>query len=668
MGVRLKVYVALVNRVDGIRERYHKKRGMVTGVGRVRAWGYLLWLNFAYYVLRMHRIGVSGEFAVYEGKKLYARGSESGISKREEPEELAGRLAAYDVVSFDVFDTLIFRVVSKPEDLFYFVGKDLDYLDFYGIRKEMEGKARQERFKKAGDWEITFEELYGGLERECGIAKEEGMRAELEAECRYCFANPYMKRVVEALRKAGKRMVVTSDMYLGEKNIRRMLETAGYGEFDAYYVSCDFRCSKYSGKLYGVVKEREGADKRFVHVGDHVRSDVEQAKKQGFDTVYYKNVNAAGMPFRSEDMSAMAGSVYRGMVNAHLHNGLREYGRSYEYGFVYGGLFAVGYCRFIHDYAVHSGVEKLLFLSRDGDVLGRVYGMMYPGERQEYVYWSRLAAVKLAAGRYKYDYFRRFLYHKVNQGYALSDVFGSMEIGDMLGQLCGETGFTPETKLTDRNVERVKVFCMAHWDEVLAHYAGQVQAAGRYYREVLRGVRKAAAVDIGWAGSGAVTLSYMVNRVWGLDCRLTGILAGTNSCHSHERGISEPQLENGSLASYLFSQRENRDVWKFHDAGKNHNLYWEMLLGSKEGSLKGFYLDGDDGYRMEFKGENRNAGAVGEVHRGILDFAGMYLRLVGVDGVTVSGRDACAPMLLMEGEGNEAWRKGVEFLMDEVGV
>ena len=70
MGVRLKVYVALVNRVDGIRERYHKKRGTVTGVGRVRAWGYLLWLNFAYYVLRVRRIGVSGEFAVYEGKKL----------------------------------------------------------------------------------------------------------------------------------------------------------------------------------------------------------------------------------------------------------------------------------------------------------------------------------------------------------------------------------------------------------------------------------------------------------------------------------------------------------------------------------------------------------------------------------------------------------------------
>ena len=152
-----------------------------------------------------------------------------------------------------------------------------------------------------------------------------------------------------------------------------------------------------------------------------------------------------------------------------------------------------------------------------------------------------------------------------------------------------------------------------------------------------------------------------------LDCRITGILAGTNSCHSHEKGACEPQLENGSLVSYLFSRRENRDIWKFHDAGKNHNLYWEMLLGSAEGSFKGFYMDGDCGYRMEFKGENEKAGAVNEVHRGILDFAGMYLRLVGMD-MEISGRDAYAPMLLMEGEENGEWRKGVEFLMDEVGV
>lgn len=686
MGVRLRLYVVLVNRVDGIRERYHKKRGTVSGFGgRVRVWGYLLWLNFAYYVLRIRSLGGSEAYSFYEEKKLCLEGSESALSKRELPEALAGRLAAYDTVSFDVFDTLLFRPFSKPADLFHFVGKKLDYLDFYDIRKEMEGRARAERYEREGEREITFAELYELIERECGIGKDEGMRAELEAECTYCFANPYMVRVVEELRKRKKRIVVTSDMYLGEVHIRQLLEQAGYGTFDAYYVSCDYRCSKYDGQLFERMKEREGAG-RIVHVGDNVRSDVEQAGKHGLDAVYYKNVNAAGMPFRAEDMSVMAGGLYRGIVNSHLHNGLREYGAPYEYGFVYGGWFAVGYCQFIHDYVKRQGVEKVLFMSRDGAVLSRVYGMLYPEESWEYVYWSRLAAAKLAAGRYKYDYFRRFLYHKVNQGDTLAGIFSSMELEDMLGRLCDEQGFTPETKLTDRNVERVKAFCMKYWPEVIFHYEEQVQAGGKYYGKVLQGIHKAAAVDIGWAGSGAVTLSYMVNQVWGLDCQITGILAGTNSCHNYEKDASEAQLESGRLVSYLFSQRENRDVWKFHDAGKKHNLYWEMLLGAEEGSLKGFYGDKDgegnvienrngnkngnrsEGYRIVLKGKNENAGAVKEVHRGILDFAERYLQVMGEERMVISGRDACAPMVLMEGKGNGKYRGKVEFLMDEVGV
>ena len=63
--------------------------------------------------------------------------------------------------------------------------------------------------------------------------------------------------------------------------------------------------------------------------------------------------------------------------------------------------------------------DKILFLSRDGDILKKVYTKMYPEDSMncDYVYWSRIAAAKITADYYKYDYFRRFLYHKVNQEY-----------------------------------------------------------------------------------------------------------------------------------------------------------------------------------------------------------------------------------------------------------
>ena len=78
---------------------------------------------------------------------------------------------------------------------------------------------------------------------------------------------------------------------------------------------------------------------------------------------------------------------------------------------------------------------RFYFLARDGDILSKVYSKMYPQEQEKqkwnYVYWSRLAAVKMSANYYKYDYFRRFLYHKVNQNYTMNQIFASMELEDI---------------------------------------------------------------------------------------------------------------------------------------------------------------------------------------------------------------------------------------------
>ena len=80
-------------------------------------------------------------------------------------------------------------------------------------------------------------------------------------------------------------------------------------------------------------------------------------------------------------------------------------------------------------------------------------------------------AVKMSANYYKYDYFRRFLYHKINQNYTMKQIFASMELEDMLPEW---EGYTEEAVLTDRNVEIVKEFLQKHWNEVLRHYEGQI--------------------------------------------------------------------------------------------------------------------------------------------------------------------------------------------------
>ena len=141
-------------------------------------------------------------------------------------------------------------------------------------------------------------------------------------------------------------------------------------------------------------------------------------------------------------------------------------------------------------------------------------------KQREYVYWSRLAATKMGAEYFKYDYFRRFLHHKVNQEYSLEQIFASMELDDMLEACLADlnTGrsrgnfLIKAAKLTSANVIEVEQYLKRHWREVLDHYRGQRKAAGNYYKKVLKNHKKVAAVDIGWAGSGAVVLQYLVKN------------------------------------------------------------------------------------------------------------------------------------------------------------
>ncbi|MGI6007365.1 MAG: hypothetical protein ACOX8E_07725 [Ruminococcus sp.] len=605
----------------------------------------------------------------HERKSLYAKGSESALARRESPREMAERLMDRDVITFDVFDTLILRCVSHPADVFYLTGMKLAYPNFRKIRIQAEREARK---RKGGSGEVTLSEIWDILEEECGIDKKQGMDAEWQTEKSCCMGNPYFLEVIRILQRHGKCLAVISDMYLNRRQIMGILHTCGYRGLENCFVSSEWGASKWRGDLYDVVRKELGEDKSYIHVGDQEYSDGRQAAAHLFETVRYANVNEMGRQYRAEDMSPVTGSIYRGLVNAHIHNKAAVFSREYEYGFIYGGLFVTGYCRFIHDYARTHNLDKILFLSRDGAVLMEAYKKMYPqeAERIRYAYWSRLAAVKITASHFKYEFFQRFLYHKVNHGFTIRQILRSMELAHLLWDLCESTNNKPDTLLTHRNVEKVKKYLMSRWEQILECYEEQRRAAGLYYREIIGESRRAAAVDIGWAGSGAIMLDYAVNHLWDLDCSITGIIAGTDSAAADQGDVSEIFLLSGRLVSYLYSQRENRDIWKFHDPARYHNLYWELLLGAPQGSLIGFYPDERGGYRCRRSENPVYSERIRRIHKGILDFTGQYLRTERRLGMTVpvSGRDACAPMLNICSPGNEKFMEELKELMDVIHI
>lgn len=687
-NITQKIYQPLVNKHTGIAYRYHKFHDGTTGIRKVVSWFYLLWLNFAYYVLFCHFLGRKPETEVYESRRLDIKMSESEAYLKANPnlsvDAYVDKLKEYDVVSFDVFDTLIFRPFSVPTDLFFLVGESFDIMDFKNIRTRAEWDAREKCKKRNGHMEIDLKEIWKNLEKETGLSAEEGIKIEQKTEQKLCYANPFMLEIWKRLQSMNKKLVIVSDMYLPEDCIAKILENAGFTGIEKIYVSNTYHKSKADGNLYReVIKDYNGLS--IAHVGDNPQSDDKMARKCGITVLPYPNINKNVLMYRPMDMSAIVGSAYRAIVSSHLYNGLHSYGMEYEYGFIYGGLFVVGYCNFIHEYYNQHGLDKLLFLSRDGDILKQVYDFLYPEDSTEYVYWSRKAAVKLMANEDKHDFFRRFLYHKVNQKYTIAHILHSMELDSFTEQL----DIKSDEELTDKNVRQLKQFIESKWEQVLAVYGRQMTAARKYYTQVLDGCNRVAAVDIGWAGSGAISLSHLTEKVWKIPCQVTGIIAGTNTIHNAEPDASEIFLQKGKLTAYLYSQSHNRDLLKKHDPNKDYNVFWELLLSSPTPQFTGFY-EGKTGEvssqyfdelditlafgQMDMKNPEKEdtdkeeiekgtieKESIQKIQEGILAFAHEYHRHFKDFPYMfrISGRDSYAPMLVAASH-NERYLKMIE--------
>ncbi len=285
MSVKQSIYNLLVNRSPEIRDTYSRLSARASsGRERIGVYAALAAMN----AVRLFGEKNPGRIGSRIGTASCFTGGRSGRRTAESPRQLAERLAGYDVISCDVFDTLIFRRTREPSDVFRTVGEALECQDFVRLRREGERRAREKKEGRTGSTEVTLEEIWQEVEGETGIPAAEGMRAELETETAVCYANPYMKQVTECLVSLGRKYLVTSDMYLGEETIRGLLERCGYTEIEGYYISCEIGLSKSGGELFDYVRSACGWERRYIHVGDNQSSDVRNAARHGWASVHYR--------------------------------------------------------------------------------------------------------------------------------------------------------------------------------------------------------------------------------------------------------------------------------------------------------------------------------------------------------------------------------------------
>lgn len=205
-------------------------------------------------------------------------------------EALQNAIAAADVISFDIFDTLLIRDVLRPVDLFPLLERRLQQEgipcpDFH-VRRRAAGMQLEQ------DCVPTLEKIYGLLAQWYAWPEVLAQRAcalEFELEQRACHARRWMQVLYASVLGAGKPIILISDMYLREEQIRSLLERSGYRGWSRLYVSCEHQATKASGDLYELVR-RDFAGKRILHIGDDAVTDGDTARAHGCSTYPVRSV------------------------------------------------------------------------------------------------------------------------------------------------------------------------------------------------------------------------------------------------------------------------------------------------------------------------------------------------------------------------------------------
>ncbi|MBU3078669.1 HAD family hydrolase [Sphingomonas quercus] len=311
-------------------------------------------------------------------------------------------------LSLDCFDTLIWRNLNAPVDVFPDLGLPGGSIE---RRRMAEGQARALAPHLRNRSEVTLEEIHAELVPDNVEHQQALVQAELDAEARHCFAFAPVRDLIVGAKQRGMKVVVVSDTYLSEARLRTLIaDVAGadlLAMIDQVFCSCEYGIGKTRGLFAHVLKETGLKPSEILHIGDNLTADVSAPAFYNINAVHLQQFSLETL--QRLRMEAAAGTMLDSTTrNTHpayqphrAQIALRENDDPvYAFGHDVLGPVMSAFATWLHDEAEALEKEtgkpvKLLFLLRDGHLPARAFTALYPqwADRVKEVSISRFTAV-----------------------------------------------------------------------------------------------------------------------------------------------------------------------------------------------------------------------------------------------------------------------------------
>ncbi len=340
------------------------------------------------------------------------------------------------IVSLDIFDTLLWRKVAKPEDVFLILGRKLKeegWLipavtaeNFALMRKEAEKEARFEKKIRQGSSEVTLAEIYWQLSsafvklsaQEMIEGKKKGIFCsdttpivdlELLLEKQLIEFDENILELALYAQSKNVPVILVSDTYFEEGTIRDFLAERLLP--DHLFLSCEWGKGKQEGLFEYVIDTLKIAPDQILHIGDNEKSDVRAASKKGMQTVHYQKY---ARPFEEilkrewrEDLQKRLlfldpsqGDFGLTSLRAKLY---REDQFFWSYGATVLGPVLFGFIHWIYVRCQEMGVSEVFCLMREGKLYAELierFAPYFPEHRltAKHLWVSRLFITHAAMG------------------------------------------------------------------------------------------------------------------------------------------------------------------------------------------------------------------------------------------------------------------------------
>ena len=310
------------------------------------------------------------------------------------------------IFSFDVFDTVLTRAVSRPSAVFLLAGgaapSGIAAGEFARLRVQGERQAEQ----KAAGGQAGFDSIYQELGVLTGWSEADLYKLrcrELEIEKRLMHGVPQLLAEIAKARHSGQRVMFISDMYLPANEIEGFLARCGaWKEGDRLYVSCEWGASKREGGLFRrVLNEESLSPYRLKHFGDNEIGDFKKPRSLGVraDLIRPAELNLYEMLLdRFTDSTAGLAALLAGascVARLKVAQGDKHIEGLQAVACSVAAPVLTAFAGWVLQEAARRGIRRLYFVARDGYVIKkfaeRIASTMDAPPELRYLYGSRQA-------------------------------------------------------------------------------------------------------------------------------------------------------------------------------------------------------------------------------------------------------------------------------------